>query len=893
MKKLVSFLLAGSLVISSTISIISCSIGNVDSNKFLSNLSDFNWADSEVGDGIIFNNYFQSIEENATGPTIKEVKPKLQGSYINYNKFNTGFQWNQNINKQAVTGVPLNKGFMPNGNYASDFGIESKAQAFRRLNSILDWDSSKDKDAKFNVSNSNITERVFVPTKISENQDERLKYNALGFSTRKHRTFDNTIVGTKNPFENSTTNWQYVNQFINWSGSWFEGPIIPPPADTVEFAHKNGSEVYGNIFLDGYHGLTREMLRDFIQKDKSGRYKIVDILIDIAAYMGFDGWFINNEANGQLPNGTILNYNEMFEIIKQFQETVAKSNDDKINKLELFYYRNDATLKENNGIYVDKEMVKMAQANYLMGENQKKIKMQVNFGELPENSQYFLKQHQEYNSEDVFTLIDQGANSFYYGSLDFKDLAYKYSQSEQKFDKDIYSSFATYLDNGSGIFANEAYNYIKTIPNTDKLRNYLFANQVGNLFNDIQFSGTNLFVSKNNKGLSKNLLSNNLKQSNYDKNAIIADPRIKFKNKNKLEKKLKENEDTKKIYDFVYDYSKNSSSINSNSFGVGDLIPEKTIITDNYLNQRNFKTNFSTGNGIKFKNENYTVENYPWTNRRLADVLPTYRWRIYDSQNSNQALPINKFYGGFDYDEVYNKGNSIAIGSGFDEEGRILSTEWDTKNYEWDILGTDFLSNDKEIKVVYKVDNLDDIDINLNLTGINKNSKISKKIKVDNLLSRTYLTNDWVELKVNLNDLNLSSEFETISKVGLSINPNKKSIFKINVGEIQINNIMNINSEKNNSSQEVDLDVEYAIKRDNSDTYNIRFSWNYLKDNDFDYFDILVYYEKKWYRVGETTSTNYFLRDLKAKNNKVLLSIRPRNKNQSIEGEEYKFNINL
>ncbi|AUB31244.1 endo-beta-N-acetylglucosaminidase [Spiroplasma floricola] len=885
MKKLLSLFLSIPLLISPTTSLISCSIGSRGTNYFLSNLPNFNWNDPELGDGIIYDNYSNPVNVNLTNSNIENVEPKNLNSFLNYDEFNTGFQWNQNIKKQAVTGVPLNKGFMPNGNFASDFGVESKAQSYRRLNGILDWNPNTDNDAKFNTSNEELKQRVVVPNRISANQDERLKYNPLGFSSRKHRTFDNTIVGTKNPFENSTTNWQYINEFINWSGSWFEGPIVPPPADVVDFAHKNGTPVYGNIFLDGYHGLTREMIRSFILKDNKGNYKIVDVLINIAKSLGFDGWFINNEANGQLPNGTILDYNEMFEIIRQFQQKTATSKDEKIKNLELYYYRNDATLAENNGVYSDKEMVKMADANYLTGDNKKTIKMQVNFGELPESSKYFREEHKEYQQNDIFTMVDQGFNNFLYGSFDFKELAYKYDRAKQEYDPSVYAGFSSYLDNGSGIFANEAYNYVKNNSN-DEIRNYLFANQVGNLFNDIQFSGTNLFVSSTNKGLSKNELSQKLKSSEFNRNAFIADPRVKLENKGSLQRDVPNS-----IFDTVYDYKSNNSKTNTNSYGIADLIPEQTVITDQNLLKSDFKTNFSTGNGIKFKTDEYTIEDYPWTNRRLADVLPTYRWRIYDKENSNRALPIDQFYGGFDYDEVYNKGNSIAIGSGFDEKGKILPVnEWDTnKTYNWDILGTDFSNKDKKIELVYKTDSDSLENMKLNLTIVNKETNSTRKKEVENKNYKK-LNSDWTKIESDLNNLNLSTS-ETIAGIGLTFKPKKKE-FKLNVGEVQIINQSSFYKNLKTENQNINLEVEYAIKRKNLETYNLRLSWEYFKDKNFDYFEILTFFDNKWYRVGETTSTNYFLKDLKAQEDKILLCIRPKSKT-NIESENYKFFINL
>jgi endo-beta-N-acetylglucosaminidase D len=49
--------------------------------------------------------------------------------------------------------------------------------------------------------------------------------------------------------------------------------------------------MYGNIFLDGYHGLTKNMLVDFLKKDNDGNYLIVDQLLKMAEYFKLDGFF--------------------------------------------------------------------------------------------------------------------------------------------------------------------------------------------------------------------------------------------------------------------------------------------------------------------------------------------------------------------------------------------------------------------------------------------------------------------------------------------------------------------------------------------------------------------------------------------------------------------------
>ncbi|AKU79927.1 endo-beta-N-acetylglucosaminidase [Spiroplasma turonicum] len=890
MKKLLSVLLLTSLPIVFVTQSISCSLDFSKDSNYIKDLENFNWKDPNLGDGTNFDPYddVNKVDEiNTDVKNLGEVTYDNVGNYIDYNNFNTGFQWKQNIDKQAVTGVPLNKGFMPNGNYAKDFGTNSPAQSFRRLNSILDWDPNVDNDSKYNKSEKKLLKSEFTSAKNVSTQDQKLKYNYLGFSTRKHRTFDNTIVGTKNPFENTNLNWQYNNIFINWSGSWFEGPIIPPPADVIELAHLNGSKIFGNIFLDGYHGLTKEMIKDFVKKDSNGNYLIVDKLIEIANYIGFNGWFINNESNGVSPNGTVLDYEVMAKIISDFNAKTALSKNEDIKNLNLIYYRNDSTVSYNGNKYYDNETVRMASTGYKDENVNKLTELQVNFGELPERALHFLEQNPDYNPENLYTMIDGGYNGYISGSYDYRNLAYKKSADSANngavYDKSIYSSFSTYLDEGSGSFALPALKL--TTRDLSDNRKFIFEAQVGHLFNDIQYSGTNLFLSEDDNGVNASKLKKYTNGIDYRSEFIKADPRIHFDEEYEVNKNILEN---------IYDFSTNKKNINTNSYGIGNLIQEKTVFNDENIKDNNLKTNFSTGSGIKFVNANVFNE-YPWTNRRLADILPTYKWRFFNVKNPKTALPINQFSGGYDYDEVYKKGNSIVIGNGFNEAGEILnSSSWDlNETYGWDIIGTNIKDNKKKINIVYKDNSKDNntlVSFRLSFADNlgNLNNETIKSIQPDEVEK---LDNGWRRITLNLDNINIS-ENNPLAMVGLNIKPNSED-FKLNVGELSISDI----SYKDKKLEVIISKVksEYIIYRDFENTYkySLRFNWNSDNLDSLSYFDILIYTnENEYYKIGETNQLQYYLKDLELIDGKLNIAIKPIYKNDK-EGKIYKFFINL
>ena len=93
--------------------------------------------------------------------------------------------------------------------------------------------------------------------------------------------------------------WQYLDVFIYFNGDEQQGQIIRPPVFWVNAGHRNGVPVLGNLF---FQGQDTSKLQQLVALDKTtGRYPGGDLLIAIAAYYGFDGWFLNPEVDGGTP----------------------------------------------------------------------------------------------------------------------------------------------------------------------------------------------------------------------------------------------------------------------------------------------------------------------------------------------------------------------------------------------------------------------------------------------------------------------------------------------------------------------------------------------------------------------------------------------------------------
>ncbi len=101
----------------------------------------------------------------------------------------------------------------------------------------------------------------------------------------------------------------------------------------TDSAHKNGVPVLGTIFFPPveYGGKT-EWIDDFLQRDESGKFIIIDKLVAVCDKLGFDGWFINQETQLDEASQEKVEYATLFqELLKQFKEATN-------GKYEIMWY---------------------------------------------------------------------------------------------------------------------------------------------------------------------------------------------------------------------------------------------------------------------------------------------------------------------------------------------------------------------------------------------------------------------------------------------------------------------------------------------------------------------------------------------------------------------------
>lgn len=201
---------------------------------------------------------------------------------------------------------------------------------------LLDWTPGENPNDIYNVSSIPLAERVdkekLTPANDTQNKDVKV----VAISIMNSSTSGNAPHGLNTVSSNVFSYWQYIDKLVYWGGSSGEGLIVTPSADVIDAGHKNGVPVLGTVFFpQAAHGGKIGWLNDFLQKDENGEFPMVDKLIEVADYFGFDGWFINQETEGSEsdPDGLLTEEHAalMQEFIKAFK---AKAGD----SLELMWY---------------------------------------------------------------------------------------------------------------------------------------------------------------------------------------------------------------------------------------------------------------------------------------------------------------------------------------------------------------------------------------------------------------------------------------------------------------------------------------------------------------------------------------------------------------------------
>ena len=126
---------------------------------------------------------------------------------------------------------------------------------------------------------------------INEKANPDAKVEALANTNSK--AADHASVGGEEFKSYAFDYWQYLDSMVFWEG------IVPTP-DIIDAGHRNGVPVLGTIFYNwSVSAADQEHFVKSLQKDEHGHFPVARKLVDLAAYYGYDGYFINQETGGE------------------------------------------------------------------------------------------------------------------------------------------------------------------------------------------------------------------------------------------------------------------------------------------------------------------------------------------------------------------------------------------------------------------------------------------------------------------------------------------------------------------------------------------------------------------------------------------------------------------
>lgn len=247
---------------------------------------------------------------------------------------------------------------------------------------LLKWDPTKDEDIKYNKATIPLAERVSKENIPLINKTQNKDFNIVVLSMMNESTSGNSPQGLNKFDSNTFSYWQYIDKLVYWGGSSGEGIIVPPSADVINSAHKNGVPVLGTIFFPTTeHGGKAEWVEQFLYKDENGNFPMIDKLIEVCEVLGFDGWFINQETGLTIKENNFIDQSETVqegakitkthaELMQEFIREFNKKSDyeimwyDSLTKDGEMDWQNALTEK-NDYFLIDADKEKVADSMFL------------------------------------------------------------------------------------------------------------------------------------------------------------------------------------------------------------------------------------------------------------------------------------------------------------------------------------------------------------------------------------------------------------------------------------------------------------------------------------------------------------------------------------------------
>ena len=178
---------------------------------------------------------------------------------------------------------------------AVGLGAQQPYSACWQPDQIRNWSPETDPVAKFNRSRVPLAKRFKEPELMKANANQFYEGQVCNATILYDMCSLCPAQGCYDFVGYQPTYWQYMDKLVHWAGSASEGIIIPPPAPSIDAAHQAGVKVLGQLFFPptsygGNIGMIQAMTMQ-----ENGKYVMAEKMYEIAKYLGFDGWFINEE----------------------------------------------------------------------------------------------------------------------------------------------------------------------------------------------------------------------------------------------------------------------------------------------------------------------------------------------------------------------------------------------------------------------------------------------------------------------------------------------------------------------------------------------------------------------------------------------------------------------
>ena len=250
--------------------------------------------------------------------------------------------------------------------------------------------------------------------------------------------------------------------------------------------------------------------------------------------------------------------------------------------------------------------------------------------------------------------------------------------------------------------------------------------------------------------------------------------------------------------------------------GLASWIPERSAINGTLP----FSTYFNTGAG-----EVYTYKGKKtagsWYNMSNQDIVPTYRWLVYDGNTTNVSSKVQPE---FTYEDSYTGGSCLKL------TGKGTASATDIVLYKTNLTGT---SGAIKAQVAIKTGKEGTQDSKLSLIVRLKNSGEWKEYAVDGTTDKT-----WKEHTIALTGLNST---DVIDRIGLRVK-NVDNQYKLLVGKLAI-------VDDFTATPQGVKDLTIQVKEENKSSLSVKATWAlnsateetvvYNDDANVDHFEVL------------------------------------------------------